>query len=132
MAEALGDGRRVVAQRGDLMAFTPFASAHPYETWLSAETHAADFGTATDDTLEALATLLVETLARMRQVCGDPAYSVALHSGAVDGSDETEFHWHWEIVPHLGHELGMEWATGIYSNPVAPEDAAQALRDALP
>jgi UDPglucose--hexose-1-phosphate uridylyltransferase len=55
-----------------------------------------------------------------------------LHAGALDGSDRAEFHWHWEIVPHLGHELGMEWATGIFSNPVAPEDAARRLRDALP
>jgi galactose-1-phosphate uridylyltransferase len=26
----------------------------------------------------------------------------------------------------------MEWGTGIFSNPVAPEAAAQRLRDALP
>lgn len=130
LAEVLGDGSRIVAQRDDLVAFTPFASAHPYETWIAGGAHAADFGGASDDVLDALAALLVDTLARMRLVCGDPAYSVALHSGAFDGSDATEFHWHWEIVPHLGHELGMEWATGIYSNPVAPEDAARALRDA--
>lgn len=130
LAEVLGGGDLVVAQRGDLVSFTPFASAHPYETWISSGTHSADFGATGDDTLEALAALLVETLARLRHVCGDPAYSVALHSGAVDGADAVEYHWHWEIVPHLGHELGMEWATGIFSNPVAPEEAARVLRGA--
>ncbi|HEV7734950.1 MAG TPA: galactose-1-phosphate uridylyltransferase [Candidatus Binatia bacterium] len=130
LSEVLGTGDRVVAQRGDLVSFTPFASAHPYETWISSVTHAADFGATPDDALEPLAVLLIDTLARLRAVCGDPAYSVALHSGAVDGSDTAEFHWHWEIVPHLGHELGMEWATGIYSNPVAPEDAARTMRGA--
>jgi galactose-1-phosphate uridylyltransferase len=26
----------------------------------------------------------------------------------------------------------MEWATGIFSNPVVPEEAARRLRDAVP
>ena len=49
--------------------------------------------------------------------CDDPPYSVVLHAGPLDGSDQAEFHWHWEIVPHLGHELGMEWATGNLLQP---------------
>jgi UDPglucose--hexose-1-phosphate uridylyltransferase len=132
LVETQTDGDRVVATRGNLLSFTPFASAYPYETWISPSDHEADFGTATDETLAALAELLVDALARLGRTCDDPAYSVALHAGALDGSDRAEFHWHWEIVPHLGHELGMEWATGIFSNPVAPEDAARRLRDALP
>jgi UDPglucose--hexose-1-phosphate uridylyltransferase len=132
LVETQTDGDRVVAARANLLSFTPFASAYPYETWISPLDHEADFGTATDETLAALAELLVDALGRLGRTCDDPAYSVALHTGALDGSDRAEFHWHWEIVPHLGHELGMEWATGIFSNPVAPEDAAQRLRDALP
>jgi UDPglucose--hexose-1-phosphate uridylyltransferase len=132
LVETQTDGDRVVATRGNLLSFTPFASAYPYETWISPSDHEADFGTATDETLAALAELLIDALARLGRTCDDPAYSVALHAGALDGSDRAEFHWHWEIVPHLGHELGMEWATGIFSNPVAPEDAARRLRDALP
>ena len=123
---------RLVAQRGDFVSFTPFASAHPFETWLCGQTHEADFGAVDDDALEPLAHLLIDTVARMERACDDPGYSIALHSGALDGSDRPEYHWHWEIVPHLGHELGMEWATGIFSTPVAPGDAARRLRDALP
>lgn len=132
LVETLGGTERVIARRGELVSFTPFASAYPYETWISAVAHQADFGAVDDETLVPLAELLVDTLARLGKACDDPAYSVALHAGALDGSDGAEFHWHWEIVPHLGHELGMEWATGIFSNPVAPEDAARRLRDALP
>jgi UDPglucose--hexose-1-phosphate uridylyltransferase len=132
LTETLRNADRVIAERGDIVSFTPFASAYPYETWISAVTHDADFGAVADDTLEPLAELLVDGLARLGKTCEDPAYSIALHTGALDGSDRQEFHWHWEIVPHLGHELGMEWGTGIFSNPVAPEEAAQRLRDALP
>jgi len=132
LADTLRTSERVIGQRDDFVSFTPFASAYPYETWISPVAHAADFGAVSDAELTPLAELLVDTLARLGKSCDDPAYSVALHSGALDGGDHAEFHWHWELVPHLGHELGMEWATGIFSNPVAPEEAARRLRDALP
>ncbi len=126
--DALRDRTRIVAQRGGFVSFTPFASAYPYETWVCPTAHASSFGGVADAELMPLAEVMVDTLDRLRRTCDDPAYSIALHGGALDGSDRAEFHWHWEIVPHLGHELGMEWATGIFSNPVAPEDAARALR----
>ena len=73
-----------------------------------------------------------DALARLRATLQDPPYSVALHAGPLSGGEQAEFHWHWEIVPHLGHELGMEWATGLFSNPVPPEEAARQLRAVLP
>lgn len=130
LGETLRTRTRLVGQRGDVVAFTPFASAYPYEVWVSRLTHAADFGRVTDDALVPLAETLVDVLARLRVACGDPPYSVTLHQGALDGSDAAEFHWHFELMPHLRHEAGMEWATGLYSNPVAPESAAAALRTA--
>ena len=71
-------------------------------------------------------------LARLRVALDDPPYSVVLHAGPLDGSHQADFHWHWEIVPHLGYEVGMEWATGIFSNPVAPEAAVRQLVAARP
>jgi UDPglucose--hexose-1-phosphate uridylyltransferase len=130
IAEELRVGLRVVEQHGDFLTFAPFASEHPYETWVAPRPHAADFGALHDAALTDLATLLVDTLSRLRRVLDDPPYSVALHAGPLGGVDQAEFHWHWEVVPHLGHELGMEWGTGIFSNPVAPEDAARRLREA--
>jgi hypothetical protein len=81
-------------------------------------------------TLGELAALLVDVVGRLRRLLDDPPYSVALHTGPLDGSRQTDYHWHWEIVPLVGQELGMEWATGIVSNPVPPEAAADALRHA--
>ncbi len=92
--------------------------------------HSPDFGAATDEALSALAGLLVDVTGRLRCVLDDPPYSVALHAGPLDGSHAADYHWHWEIVPLVGQELGMEWATGIISNPVPPEAAADMLRRA--
>jgi UDPglucose--hexose-1-phosphate uridylyltransferase len=123
---------RLVGRNAAFVSFAPFASEYPYETWITPVEHWADFATLPDDALEPLAELLVDALGRLRVALADPPYSIVLHAGALDRGDQAEFHWHWEIVPHLGAQLGMEWATGIYSNPVPPEDAAAALRAATP
>jgi len=129
ITEEVRSGQRVVARNADFVTFAPFASEHPYETWVAPLEHAADFGALSDGALSSLAEQLVGALARLRVALADPPYSVALHAGPLDGGNQAEFHWHWEVVPHLSHELGMEWATGIYSNPVPPEDAARQLRE---
>ena len=130
LSEELRFERRVIGRNAAFVSFAPFAAEHPFSVWVSPIQHAADFGTLPDAALPALAALLVDALARMRTVLGNPAYSVALHAGPVAGGDQAEIHWHWEIIPHLRRELGMEWATGIVSNPVPPEEAAAQLRAA--
>ena len=130
LAEERHAATRIVAEHAGMVALAPFASQHPYETWIVPSHHAADFGTADDDALAALGALLVDLLGRLRRTLDDAPYSVALHSGPLDGRDHATYHWHWEIVPLVGQELGMEWATGIVSNPVPPETAADAFRRA--
>jgi UDPglucose--hexose-1-phosphate uridylyltransferase len=128
LSEELRSGTRLVSRNTDFATFAPFASEYPYEMWIAPLRHGPDFSTLAPAGVLQLAHLLVDALARLRAALDDPPYSVVLHAGPLDGGDQAEFHWHWEIVPHLGHELGMEWATGIFSNPVAPEDAARQLR----
>src|SRR5262249_20700003 len=132
--DALADERdahtRIFADRDGFVAIAPFASQHPYETWIVPATHAADFGTTADDALPSLAQLLIEVLRALRVALDDPPHPLPPHPGPRDGTDQAAFHWHWEIVPLVGQELGMEWATGIFSTPVPPETAADALRRA--
>ena len=128
VAEELAAGSRVVARNRDFVTFAPFAAEYPYELWISPIRHAADFSAVPEEALAPLAELLVDALGRMRDALEDPPYSVVLHAGPLDGHGQAEFHWHWEIVPHLGNELGMEWGTGILSNPVPPEETARHLR----
>jgi UDPglucose--hexose-1-phosphate uridylyltransferase len=130
LAEELDVRTRVIGERGGMVALAPYASQHPYETWVIPTRHASDFGAIADDALGDLAILLVDVVGRLRRVLDDPPYSVALHAGPLDGSHPAAYHWHWEVVPLVRQELGMEWATGIVSNPVPPETAAHALRQA--
>jgi UDPglucose--hexose-1-phosphate uridylyltransferase len=132
VAEELHPRTRVVAERPGFVAIAPYASQHAYETWLLPTDHASDYGVVSDGALPELAALFLDVLRRVRRVLDDPPYSVALHLGPLDGSHQADYHWHWEIVPLISQELGMEWATGIVSNPVPPETAADALRRAAP
>jgi UDPglucose--hexose-1-phosphate uridylyltransferase len=119
---------RVIAERPGVVAFAPYASQHPYETWVLPTLHAADFDSVTDALLEGLAAIIIDVLGGLRRALDDPPYSLALHTAPHDGSHRADYHWHWEIVPLIGQELGMEWATGIVCNPVSPEAAADTLR----
>jgi UDPglucose--hexose-1-phosphate uridylyltransferase len=132
LAEELHLRTRVVLESPGFAAVAPYASQHPYESWVLPNAHDSDFGAIADDALPELAGLLLDLLGRLRRVLDDPPYSVALHAGPLDGSRSADYHWHWEIVPLVGQELGMEWATGIVSNPVPPETAAYTLRAAVP
>jgi UDPglucose--hexose-1-phosphate uridylyltransferase len=86
--------------------------------------------------------LLHRTLARLERITNMPAYNVVLHTApfkaspkepaSFDSSPADYYHWHWEILPRLTKAAGFEWGAGIHLNPVAPEQAAQALRNAKP
>jgi UDPglucose--hexose-1-phosphate uridylyltransferase len=130
LTEELQVGLRLVRRNDGFICFAPFASEYPFAMWIAPSEHGADFGALPDAAILPLAELLVDAMARLRVALGDPPYSVVLHAGPLDGTEQVAFHWHWEIVPHLGHELGMEWGTGILSCPVLPEDAARVLREA--
>jgi UDPglucose--hexose-1-phosphate uridylyltransferase len=123
---------RVIAANTDFAAVAPFASGFPFETWILPRRHMADFGSLGERGLPALAAIFHETMSKLRTTLHDPHFSLALHSGPLNGDGSDEFHWHWELIPHLSGELGMEWATGVYFNPIAPEDAAASLREGLP
>ena len=50
-------------------------------------------------------------------------------AGAVRLEPGDEWRWRIEIMPRVTRIAGFEWGTGFYINPVAPEDAAEFLRD---
>jgi UDPglucose--hexose-1-phosphate uridylyltransferase len=76
-----------------------------------------------------LARILGDLLRRMHKALEAPPYNLLVHSAPVKESVGEYYHWHVEVIPKLTKVAGFEWATGLYLNPVAPEEAAQVLRD---
>ena len=73
-----------------------------------------------------LALLIRKVLRRLDKTLDGTPYNLMLHT-APFGNTEHD-HWYFEIMPRLTRPAGLEWGTGIWINPVSPEDAAKRLR----
>jgi UDPglucose--hexose-1-phosphate uridylyltransferase len=127
-AQELRDDRRTVSDTLPIIAITPFASRVPFETWLLPREHEARFEEVSDATLEAMAVVLKDVMARLDWALERPAYNLVLHTAPFSGEADLAFHWHLEIIPRVTRWSGLEWGTAIPRNPVSPEEAARVLR----
>jgi UDPglucose--hexose-1-phosphate uridylyltransferase len=139
LAQEKADGVRIVRDDGDFVVFTPFASCFPFELRILPCRHSHDFALTTDQDLALLAVAMKDTLLRLRSVLRDPPYNFILHTSppmhprpgkpAYWESLPYDYHWHIELVPRVTKFTGFEWGTGMYMNPMLPEEAARFLRD---
>jgi len=132
--------KRIVIDDGHFIVYAPYASRFPFELMIASGHHQHDFAAQNNDQLRQLASVLRDTLRRIRSVLNDPPYSMILHSsppmhsrwGQPDywATMSSSYHWHIELVPKLTRMTGFEWGTGFHTNPTAPEEAADFLRRA--
>jgi UDPglucose--hexose-1-phosphate uridylyltransferase len=117
----LEDGERVVLQREQIAVLCPYASRTPYELLVApVEPHEDAFnGVLLEEALIAAA----EAVRRLHRLEGGVPLNLWVH--------DTRY-WHLEIVPRLTVFAGVELGAGIYINPLPPEEAARALRQAEP
>jgi diadenosine tetraphosphate (Ap4A) HIT family hydrolase len=103
----------------------PYASRVPFEVSIVPRDHSPRFEEASDDTLKALAEAFRCVMPAVDWALERPAYNVVLHTAPFDGSADPALHWRLDILPRVTRFSGREWATGMYRNPVAPEEAAR-------
>jgi UDPglucose--hexose-1-phosphate uridylyltransferase len=125
----LADGRRVLFDHDDFIAFCPFASRFAYETWILPSDHRAIFEASSATELSQCARALREVIRRLNRALDNPPFNYFIHSLPADGSAPESYHWHLEILPQLSRAAGFELGTGSNINGVAPEAAAKLLRD---
>ena len=128
--EELRLGRRMVAEGERFVAWAPFASAHPAETWVVPRRHVPSFGDTSDEELAELARMLGGVLRRLRSAFGDPEYNYIIHSAPRGREGAEHLHWFLQLVPRLAGAAGFELGSGVFINILSPEDAAEALRRA--
>ncbi|HEY1330852.1 MAG TPA: galactose-1-phosphate uridylyltransferase [Actinomycetota bacterium] len=122
---------RVVAERGRFLAFEPYASRTPFETTIMPAVHQSSFSQLTDEDTGDLARLLHDVTGALREAAGDPDYNLVVTSAPADDLQRRLVRWHVQILPKLALPAGFELGTGMNINPVMPEEAADALREAL-
>jgi UDPglucose--hexose-1-phosphate uridylyltransferase len=137
LQEEMDMGARLVEVTEHFAALEPYASRHPFETWILPRRHGPDFEAVTDAERDDLAGLLISVLGRLEKVLPRPAYNLFLYSGPNRKTNPdrwktlaADFHWHIEILPRLFYEAGFEVGSGLFANAVTPETAAKVLREA--
>ncbi len=132
-------GGRTVEWDDQFVAFCPFASQVPYETWILPTRHHYAF----EEDLESwerqvsLARFLKAVLRRLESVAN--AYHLVLHTSPnlnakyeKTGQWRTlaeDFHWHFEILPVCQSKSKSYSLKEVYYNSLPPETAAKELRE---
>lgn len=115
---------RIVAIDDEAVALAPFAARVPFHLVLAPRTPVARF--SDDGPLGGR--LLHQVLNRLRATLGTlPPLNMWVRTAPRDAAS---FCWRIEIMPRLAQLAGLELGTGVHLNVLAPEDAAQRLRDA--
>lgn len=128
---------RIVSENDAYIAFCPFASRFPFETWILPKEHRIDFyDERTVEKNTSLAAILKTTFQKLSRAIGEPEYNYIIHASPnripAEGHWTTidkDYHWHIELFPQLIKTAGFEWGSGFYINPTPPEQAAKFMRD---
>jgi UDPglucose--hexose-1-phosphate uridylyltransferase len=129
------DPDRVVVAAERWRVEVPHAPAWPYELRVSPTRHAPDLPDLGEQEIRELAAVLVDSLARLDQLFEAPMpYMLWWHQRPTDGGEWPQAHVHAHVAP-LWRSPGTprfvaagELGSGVYFNPVVPEEAAARLR----
>jgi UDPglucose--hexose-1-phosphate uridylyltransferase len=129
-------GDRLVARVGRWRAWVPVAATWPYALVIAPEGHTADL-VAAQNSHAHLAELLVDVFARLDRIFGAPMPLMWWwHQRPTDGRAWPAAHLHAHVAPLLRDSAmprfvaAGELGSGVFFNPVRPEDAAARLREA--
>jgi UDPglucose--hexose-1-phosphate uridylyltransferase len=123
---------RIILENKSFLAFCPFVSRFPFETWIMPRKHTGVFSSMSAEEMTDLAAILKGTVTKVKKVFGDISYNFMIHSAPINGADTASldgYHWHIEFMPKLTRIAGFEWGTGFYVVPTPPEIAAKILRE---
>ena len=131
-------GSRLVAEAPGWRAWVPRAPIFPYALRLAPDALVPDIPSLDGRGRDALATLLVDVLERLDRLFeAETPYMLWIHQRPFDGGDWPNARLHVEIVspwraPEVSRYIAAgELGSGVYFNPIRPEEAAQSLREAV-
>ncbi len=123
-------GYRVVYADDRVLVICPFWSGTPFEMLVIPRTHGPHLHRASPADLVSVGRGLRAVLGQLRDRLGDIAYNLVFHSAPYRAPEP--YHWHVHVWPKLTTQAGFELGTGVLINIVAPEQATDELRVAVP
>jgi UDPglucose--hexose-1-phosphate uridylyltransferase len=130
VADEVRDGTRIVRDEDGWVSYVPFASGYPYGVLLVPHAHELGLPELDDASRDGLAAALVDLVGRYdRLFDAEMPYLMWIHHGV---------HVHVHSAPPLRAPgvqrfvASGEVGSGLFGNPIAPEQAAAELRAATP
>lgn len=122
---------RVVYESEHFLLICPYASRFPYETWVIPKQHGEHYGNISEAQIIDLAWICMIYTRMLMDSLENPAYNFIFNTAPVNVPYQAGYHWYLEILPRLLVTTGADISTGMYSNPVAPELAAELFREKM-
>jgi len=127
--QEIQEKERIILENKYFLSFCPFVSRFPFEIWIIPKRHNGYFCHMPQEEIPALATILKDTITKIKKVFVNLSYNFIIHSSPINGDGDIEYyHWHIEFMPKLMRVAGFEWGTGFYIDPTPPELAVQYLK----
>ncbi|SRR6056297_196885 len=121
--------KRIVFENDYFQVVCPFASKAAFEMIISPKRHSAYFAEISEKEKEALGEAFYQALRRLYIGLDNPAYNFYLHSAPSDGKKNDHYHWHFTILPKTATWAGFEIGAQMEISTIAPEEAAEYLRN---
>lgn len=127
--QELQEKERLIEENKYFLSFCPFVSRFPFEIWIMPKKHSGYFCAMSKEELPYLASLLKDTIAKVKNIFGNLSYNFIIHSSPTNHDFSSDgYHWHIEFMPKLMRMAGFEAGSGFYLVPTPPELAAKYLR----
>jgi len=127
--QEMQEKERVVLENRYFLSFCPFVSRFPFEVWLIPKKHNGYFCHMSGEEIPELASILKDTITKLKAVFPNLSYNFIIHSSPINGEETEYYHWHIEFMPKLTRVAGFEWGSGFYNVSTPPELAAKYLRE---
>lgn len=127
--EELERDQRIIASNEHAVAFVLYAALSPFHIWVLPRRHMANFMEAPAADVRGVTDCLHQVLRLLDHGLHDPAYNYVLRSCPLHDRGRDYLHWYVSVVARISTNAGFELGSGMFINPVLPEDSAAFLRE---
>ena len=131
----ISDGRRIVADNEDFLAFIPFFARYPYELYITSINHRSSLAELNNQEIFSLAKIMKTVLLKYDKLFGySLPYIMVMHQKPTDGKSYPGSHFHIEFYPPMRtakkakYLAGCEAGAGTFINDTLAEEKAAELR----
>lgn len=120
--------KRIICSNESFVAFHPFASRLPFETWIAPISHRSSFGMISDAEAVDFARIMRVVLRQLAVGLGNPDFNYVIHTAPLSDENKPYYLWHMQILPRLVTQAGFELGSGMAINTALPEETAEFMR----